>query len=150
VDLVHRSTVDRSKGTPPFLIWAVRANRTAPVTCRQRAAGRRPAAVAPGGARWRGSPENSKSRSRARFGTRIGSRGSEEASELTEEIEAAGDAAKEEIGAGGSPVGGGAPGFNDDGAARERGEAERSCGERWGSDSPFIGQRRKRRRRPRW
>jgi hypothetical protein len=60
-----------------------------------------------------------------------------------------GDAAKEEIGAGGSPAGGGALGFNDDDAARERGEAERRCGERRGSGSPFIGQRRKGRRRPR-
>jgi hypothetical protein len=84
-----------------------------------------------------------------RFATRIGSRGSEGAGELTEEIEAAGDAVKEEIGAGGSPAGGGASGFNDDGAAREQGEAERRCGERRGSGSPFIGRRRKGRRQSR-
>jgi hypothetical protein len=109
------------------------------------AAGQRPR----GGAGQRRPLENSKSSSRARFGTKIGSRGSEGASKLTEKIEAVGDAAKEEIGAGGSPAGGSAPGFNDDDTARERGETERRCGERRGSGSPFIGQRRKGRRRPR-
>jgi hypothetical protein len=43
VDPVHRSTVDRSKGYAPLLIWVVRAHRTAPVACGRRAAGRWPA-----------------------------------------------------------------------------------------------------------
>jgi hypothetical protein len=38
VDLVHRSTVDRSRGYTPFLIWAVRTDRTALVARGQRAA----------------------------------------------------------------------------------------------------------------
>jgi hypothetical protein len=50
VDPVHRSTVDRSKGYAPLLIWVVRAHRTAPVACGRRAAGRR---SAPAAERWR-------------------------------------------------------------------------------------------------
>jgi hypothetical protein len=37
VDPVHRSTVDRSRGYAPFLIWAVRADRTALVVRGRRA-----------------------------------------------------------------------------------------------------------------
>jgi hypothetical protein len=70
----------------------------APIACKRRAAGRRPAAAVPDGARRRGSPENSKSSSRARFSTRIGSRGSEGASELTEGLPEEGVTAEEEIG----------------------------------------------------
>jgi hypothetical protein len=65
VDLVHRSTVDRSKGYAPLLTWAVRANRTAPAACgRGRRGGGRPA-VAPGGACRRGSSAMAKSATRA-------------------------------------------------------------------------------------
>jgi hypothetical protein len=57
VDLVHRSTVDRSKGYESLLIWATDFHRTAAVACRRRAAaGRRLAAARDGGQRKRKNP----------------------------------------------------------------------------------------------
>jgi hypothetical protein len=65
VDLVHQSTVDRIKGVRHLLIWTVCANRTDLVA---RGRGRRGCgrpAVAPCGARRRGSPAMARSAIRA-------------------------------------------------------------------------------------